>query len=90
MILTNTQRFDQESYSTGGPVISESVIKFFNFPVIREDRIFTINETILSYDNNLLMPVVGVTDNEETFFSVSELTTQSRTPNRLCRLAVQF
>ena len=73
MLLTNTQRFDSESYSTEGPIISESVIKFFNMPMIRIDRTFVIEETLLSYDNNLLMPVVGLTDNEKTFFSIFEL-----------------
>ena len=90
MVLTNTQRFDSENYSSEGPVIDESVIKFFNLPMIRMDRTFTINETLLSYDNNLLMPVVGVTDNEVTFFSVNEESFQTRTPNRLCRLGIQF
>ena len=64
MLLTNTQRFDSESYLSDGPIISESVIKFFNMPLIRIDRTFLIEETLLSYDNNLLMPVVGLTDTE--------------------------
>ena len=70
-ILTNNQRFIQDSYG-GSPVIKESVLKYVAAPSAPQMVIYDVTSTELEYDDNLVISLEGITNEEETYFTVQE------------------
>lgn len=67
-MMTNSMRLDQLEYEKETPVIKESRILFFEFPNLQQVRTFSIKETILEREDNLLMAIEAVTGDEDNFF----------------------
>ena len=65
-------RFDQLEYSKPSPIFKESTIKFFDLPNLHETRIFSVKETILEREDNLLMAIESLTEIEEHYFDFIE------------------
>jgi hypothetical protein len=75
---TNRMRFDQLEYFKETPVYKESTMKFFDIPNLLESRFFTVKESILEREDNLLMAVESLTEIEETYFDWIEQPLRTR------------
>ena len=62
LMLYNSQRFDQEEYSSEEPVVSEALVEYLEIPEHNSRHIYEIHETELSFDNNIYMSISGITE----------------------------
>ena len=63
-MMTNSMRFDQLQYAKETPVVKESRIKFFDIPNLQETRVFSVKESILELEDNLIMTIESLTTDE--------------------------
>lgn len=84
--MTNQQRFDTESYGSGGPIIKESILTWSDLPAHPIKRNMRIEESILERDDNRIMSISGVTNDEDTFFSLKTWSDETRTTSFYTRL----
>ena len=77
--ITNQQRFDTESYASGGPIVKESTLTWSEIPTRPVKRNIRIEESILERDDNQFMSINGVTDDEDTFFTLKKWSDETRT-----------
>lgn len=90
MIVSNTKRFDQEDYVSDSSIHSQADLSFFFFPTSRIHRMLHLEETVLKRNDNTFMATTGMTDIEETFFSISPYDFHTRTWQPQTRLTVEI
>ena len=64
-------RFQDDEYHNS-PIISESKLEWKQLPIIPYTSIMQIEEQIIVNEDNLLMAITGLTDKEDTIFSIKE------------------
>lgn len=72
MTLTNKQRFVADDYSSEVPIVKESEMNFYEIPTRPVVRIFQVERMILERDDNLFISLSGITEEEDTFFTIEE------------------
>ena len=88
-MLLNHERFSSDTYNEPC-VIQESEMKIFDMPTRSLRRDFGIQQTTLELDDNRFMSLSGITDEEQTFFSIEEIGTGLRTFKWETRLLLTF
>ncbi len=69
---SNRMRFDQLEYSAKSPISKESTLNFFDIPFLQETRFFSVKESILEREDNLVMAIEALTEIEERYFDFIE------------------
>ena len=88
-LILNHERFSADAYQESG-IIQETVLKFFDIPTLELRRDFGVSFTSVESNDNRFMALTGLTNEEQTFFSIKELDSSLRTYNRRSRLLLTF
>ena len=57
MSLQNSQRFDENQFGPGGPIVSESEVVLFHSPATSETKVMRIEETVISLSDNRFIEI---------------------------------
>ena len=88
--MKNQERFDTESYASGGPIVKESTLVWSEIPTHSVKRNIRVEESILERDDNQFMSINGVTDDEDTFFTLKKWSDGTRTDAFHTRLLLSY
>ena len=68
VVLSNQQRFLETSYDRDSPILNESKLDFIDIPQYQMFEYYEISETVVAYEDNLIMAITGLTNKEEKMF----------------------
>ena len=70
VVLTNQQRFLESEYDRDSPILDEAKLDFIDIPYYQFVQYHQISETVVAYEDNLIMAITGLTNKEEKMFSI--------------------
>ena len=79
---TNRKRLNLQDYSSPSPIIKESFLQFMSIPRQARTSIYYVRLAELVREDNLLMALDGITDKDDTFFSISHRKDLDRVSSR--------
>lgn len=85
--LTNGQRFETENYKSGGPIVNEATITFYEMPIRPVKKTHYIQQDQIETDDNLIMSITGLTDGAGVYFSMQD---NEKTSTRTEYFATRF
>ena len=79
MILSNYQHFDQDDYESESPIRGASIIDFFRMPTRSIRHKFRIQQHALEREDNIVMAIPGLSEIEESYFTIEKEDIETRT-----------